>query len=335
MNKTSSLFLLLVIFLCACGNKQNENYLNIKGKIFGTYYSITYLHPQQIDLTRDVENVWKEFDNSLSTFNPNSIISRINKNDTSVVTDAYFNEMYRIANTVSSNTEGAFDITVAPLVNSWGFGTSSVHNAMQPNVDSLLQFVGYEKIKLEKGKLKKNDTRIMLDANAIAKGQACDITAKLLEEKGCENFMVEIGGEIVCKGLNPQGKTWKLGIDIPIEDPVDANKELDTIVSITNVGMATSGNYRQFYYRDGKKYAHTINPQTGFPVQHTLLSATVIAPSCIEADAYATAFMVLGVEKSLSICNSLKDVSCYLIAVDKDGKYVHHISDNFVQYLRK
>ncbi|MPM45506.1 FAD:protein FMN transferase [bioreactor metagenome] len=173
----------------------------------------------------------------------------------------------------------------------------------------------------------------MLDASAIAKGQSSDVIGKLLESNGCENYMIEIGGEVACKGVNPSGKKWQIGIDKPIDSPFDNDDELQTIVAISGVGLATSGNYRQFYYKDGKKYAHTINPKTGYPVDHNLLSATVIAPTCMQADAYATAFMVLGVKNSLALCKKIPGMECYLIYVDDKGNNKVAYSDGFKKYL--
>lgn len=333
MIKKNIIFLLMVIALFGCRKSVNRNYINIKGSVFGTFYSITYLHPDEKDLQEEIESRLKEFDNSLSTFNHHSIITGINNNDTSVITDKYFNDMYYMAKRVSEKTNGAFDITVTPLVNGWGFGTGNYADRTQPNVDSLLQFVGYNKIDLIGNRIRKKDKRIMLDASAIAKGQGCDVVAELLESKECANFMVEIGGEVVCRGINPNGEKWRIGIDMPLDDPLNENQKLDTIVSITDAALATSGNYRQFYYKDGKKYAHTIDPRTGFPVCHNLLSVTVIAPTCIEADALATAFMVLGADSSLVVCNSLKNVACYLIYENQNGNYSHKFSEDFRKYL--
>ncbi|MHB9057027.1 MAG: FAD:protein FMN transferase [Paludibacteraceae bacterium] len=324
--------LVLMILFVQCA-KENEEYTFNKGQVFGTYYSITYLQPKKTDLQQQIEEKFKEFDNSLSTFNPNSVISKINRNDPDVATDRYFEEMYNMARQVSEKSGGAFDITVAPLVNAWGFGFGNHDHSVQPKVDSILPFIGYKKIALKNHKLIKNDSRIMLDASAIAKGQSCDVIAKLLEENGCKNYMVEIGGEIVCKGVNPKGEKWHIGIDKPNDDPANEEAELQTIIALSNGGLATSGNYRQFYFRDGKKYAHTIEPRTGFPVNHSLLSASVIAPTCMQADAYATAFMVLGADSSMQICNSMPGMDCYLIYEGKKGELLTAYTKGFEKYF--
>ena len=331
----SVLLTILSLLLLPQCKPVNKEYTFLEGRVFGTYYHITYLHPKGINLEKVVDDKFKIFDLSLSTYNPGSIISRINTNDSGVTTDSYFEEMYAMAREVSEKTSGAFDITVAPLVGAWGFGYGSNDQSATSDVDTILPYIGFQKVKLQNHKLIKTDPRIRLDASAIAKGQGSDVIARLLEEYGCENYMVEIGGEVACKGLNPKGQKWHIGIDKPNDDPADENKELQTIIAIANVGMATSGNYRQYYYRDGKKYAHTINPRTGYPVQHNLLSATVIAPTCMQADAYATAFMVVGVDSSLQICKSVPDMDCYLIFTNEKGEYKTAQTTGFEKYLSK
>jgi thiamine biosynthesis lipoprotein len=175
----------------------------------------------------------------------------------------------------------------------------------------------------------------MIDASGLAQGFSADLIAQLFEKQGCTNYMIDIGGEIVCKGKNPKNKKWQIGIDKPIDDPVNTSGELQTIISVSNVGLTTSGNYRQFYYRDGKKYSHTIDPRTLKPVDHNLLSATVVAPDCITADAYATACMVLGVDSALSLCESLKDIDCFLVYSDDKSEIKTVNSKGFDKYFRK
>lgn len=327
--------LLSVFFLYSCVTtpKQEVEYVKNSGKIYGTFYHATYQHPEGKDLQQAIEEKMQKFELSLSTFNPSSVISRINNNDASVVTDDFFETMYAEARKVSENSDGAFDITVAPLVNAWGFGFGNKDRMEIPDVEAILSYIGFQKIKLENHKIIKSDKRIMLDASAIAKGQSADVIGNLLASNGCKNYMVEIGGEVACSGVNPSGKKWQIGIDKPYDNPFNSDEELQTIVAISDVGLATSGNYRQFYYKDGKKYAHTINPQTGFPVDHNLLSVTVIAPTCMQADAYATAFMVLGVDRSLALCKRMKDLECYLIYVDDAGNNQVVYSDDFEKYL--
>ena len=315
--------------------KKQKEYIHNEGKAQGTYYSATYLQPDGKDLQPEIEKLFNEFDLSLSTYNPNSIISKINKNNDSVVTDVYFETMFEAAQKVSEHTNGAFDITVAPLVNAWGFGFGNHERSKAPDVEKLLPLVGYQKVKLVNHKLIKENPDIMIDASAIAQGYSADLIAQLFEKNNCENYMIDIGGEIVCKGVNPKGELWHIGIDKPVDDPENANGELQTIVNVSNVGLTTSGNYRQCYYKDGKKLAHTINPRTGLPVEHNLLSATVVASNCTLADAYATAFMVLGVDSALKVCKTIEGMDCYLIYTDKDGQYQVTYTEGFKKYLKK
>ncbi len=335
--KLKNIFCISFLFLSAvvvCSCKTNSGkFIKNTGRIHGTYYSVTYLQPEGIDLQEQLEQRMREFEMSLSTFKPQSVISRINQNDESVETDEYFETMYAMARKVSETTNGAFDITVAPLVNAWGFGFGDKERVEIPDVQAILPYVGYEKIRLENHRLIKEDPNILLDASAIAKGYSTDIMGQLLEENGCMNYMVEIGGEVFCKGVNPKGKKWRIGINKPIDDSLNEESQIQTIVSISNIGLATSGNYRQFYYLDNKKYSHTIDPRTGYPVEYTLLSATVIAPTCMQADAYATAFMVLGKDKAIEICDSGPEMDCLLIYADDNGNEKLIYSQGFEKYL--
>jgi thiamine biosynthesis lipoprotein len=258
-------------------------------------------------------------DQSLSPFNENSIITAVNQNK-AVQLDSMFLDVYNLALHISEETDGAFDITVAPLVNAWGFGFKNSALPSSYQVDSLRQIVGYQKVSLENGHIKKKDPRIMLDCSAIAKGYGCDVIAKYLRSRGVKNFMVEIGGEIVTSGLNPDRLPWKVGVTKPSDDSLSTSHELQTVLNVTDMAMATSGNYRNFYYKGGKKYAHTIDPKTGFPVQHNILSATVIAKSCAEADAYATSFMVMGLEKAQKVMERRPELMAYIIYSDQNGE---------------
>ena len=299
--------------------QQTAAYQKKSGKTFGTYYHITYQSDRI--LTKEIEEVLKAVDNSLSMFNKHSTISKINGNQ-SDSTDKLLTEVYEIAQNVSKITDGAFDITVAPLVNLWGFGFDSNHSPTDKSIDSILHFVGFEKIQLKGNKIIKSDARQMLDFSAIAKGYACDKLAKLFNQYDIRNYMIEIGGEVYAKGRNSEKQPWRIGVSLPEE--VNNNTSQEKIIDVIHsekIALATSGNYRNFYYKDGKRYAHTINPKSGRPVEHTLLSATVMTNSCAKADAFATAFMVLGLEKSKQIVKTNKDIEAYLIYTDKDNKY--------------
>ena len=290
-----------------------ESYIKDSGMVFGTTYSITYQYHE--NLKSDIEGVMQQVDNSLSPFNKSSVITAIN-NNTSTKADKYLTEVFTLAQTVNKETDGAFDITVAPLVNAWGFGFRSGTRPTDAQTDSLLAIVGQEKVTLKDGEIIKSDPRIMLDCSAIAKGFGVDKVAEFLAGKGIENFLVEIGGELSARGKNSRGTEWNIGVTKPVDDSLSINQENQAVLQITDKAMATSGNYRNFYYEGGKKYAHTINPHTGKPAQSDILSATVIAQTCAVADAYATAFMVLGSEKAKEILKKHPELQAYLILSD-------------------
>lgn len=292
-------------------------YQHNEGMVFGTFYKITYQYEN--DLREGIEREMKKVDDALSPFNKNSIISAVNENKPVALNDMFMS-VYDLARTVSEDTDGAFDITVAPLVNAWGFGFKHNIAPTKSTIDSIMNFVGYKKVRMMGRTIMKDDPRVMLDCSAIAKGYGSDVVAHYLESMGISNYLVEIGGEIVAKGSNPKGKPWAIGVEKPVDDSLAVKSELQTVLNITDMAMATSGNYRNFYYKDGKKYAHTIDPKTGHPVQHNILSATVIAKRCAMADAYATAFMVVGLDKAKEILGRHKDLKAYII-YDKEGKY--------------
>ena len=294
-------------------------YQHNKGFIFGTVYNITY--QSDYNLEKEIIRELDKVDASLSPFNEKSIISKINRNEEAVV-DNYFYDVFNLAMQISEDTNGAFDITVAPIVNAWGFGFKSGSSPTSQYIDSLKQFIGYKKVRIDKDKhVVKQDERIMLDCSAIAKGYGSDVVARLFNAKGIKNYMIEIGGEIVASGLSDKRLPWKIGITKPSEDSLGTSNELQTILNITDCAMATSGNYRNFYYKNGKRYAHTIDPRTGYPIQHNILSATVIAKSCAQADAYATSFMVLGLDEAKKILERHPQLLAYLIYTNKDNEY--------------
>ena len=298
--------------------QKNINYQHDEGFIFGTIYHITY--HSDTNLKKEIETELKKVDQSLSPFNKTSVISKVNRNENPVI-DPMFKEVFLLAENISNETHGAFDITVAPLVNEWGFGFKKGVEPTRQVIDSLKYIVGYQKVKLTpKNYVQKQDPRIMLDCSAIAKGYGCDVVARLLRKNGINDYMIEIGGEIVTRGFNQKQEPWRIGVNKPTDDSLNTSQELQTVLNVTDIAMATSGNYRNFYYKNGKKYAHTIDPKTGYPVQHNILSATVLAKNCATADAYATSFMVLGLEGAQKILQQHPELMAYLIYADKDGK---------------
>lgn len=336
MNKKKLIWQLPFLALLIIGTviilKKQPPFRSNEGLVFGTVYKITYQAKE--DLHQDIKEALKEVDNSLSPYNKNSIITRINQNEDTLL-NTYFTDVFNLAQSIAAETDGAFDITVAPLVNAWGFGFKHALALDSMKIDSLLQFVGYNKIHLENGKIIKDDPRTILDCSAIAKGYGVDVIGKLLKSKGVQNYMVDIGGEVVLSGKNPKMKEWRIGINKPIDDSLSINQELQTILEITDVGMATSGNYRKFYYKDGKKYAHTIDPRLGTPIQHHILSATVIAKDCTTADAYATAFMVMGLEKAKAFCESHPELNAYFICSGNGDDYNIYYTPGIEKYIIK
>ncbi len=330
------LFYISLVFLVACKPQQSHDYLKMQGMIFGTFYHIIY---QPVTKTDSISSgVAKELDKvdwALSTFKDTSSISKFNFSDKGTTVDSMMKYVYLSAVEINKNTDGAFDMTVGPLVNAWGFGFKKKDSITNAFIDTLLLNVGMDKIRLKGEFLAKEKPAIMIDASAIAKGYGVDVVADYLASQGIVNYMVEIGGEIRANGINNKGIAWRVGIDKPIDDKAAANREIQDVLSLSGVGLATSGNYRNFYIKEGKKYAHTIDPKTGYPVQHSLLSASIIAPECMVADGYATACMVMGVDKSIEVINRLPGIEGYFIYVDEEGNNVVKYTEGFKDLIVK
>lgn len=308
------LAILIVGTILIIRQQHSMPYQKCSGLIFGTTYHVTYQYDE--DLQTEVVAKLKEVDAALSMFNEQSTISKINNNQ-AVEPDKMFLDVFQLAQQISQDTQGAFDITVAPLVNIWGFGFKHGQEPTKHAIDSLRQFVGYQKVSYDGKTIQKQDPRIMLDCSAIAKGYGTDVVARLMDEKGVKNYLVEIGGEVVTRGISEKRVPWKIGVTKPTDDSLHIGNELQTVLNVTDKAMATSGNYRNFYYKGGRKYAHTINPKTGRPVQHNILSATVLCNQCAKADAYATAFMVMGLDKAREVLERNPDLMVYFIYDDK------------------
>lgn len=311
------LTLLIIGTVLIIRQQHNMPYQRYSDFVFGTTFTVTYQCDS--DMSQSIKAELMKVDYSLSPFNKESVITAINNNE-DVKPDKMFMDVFQLAMDVSRETDGAFDITVAPLVNAWGFGFKSGEKPTARQVDSLRQIIGYQKITVDHGKIRKQDPRMMLDCSAIAKGYGTDVVANFLRQRGVKNFMVEIGGEVVTCGVNPERVPWKVGVIKPEDDSLSVSHELQTILNVTDIAMATSGNYRNFYYQGGKKYAHTIDPKTGYPVQHNILSATVLAKTCALADAYATSFMVMGLDKAQKVLERHPELMVYFIYDDGQGK---------------
>ncbi len=314
------LFLLVGTILILRNHQSNAKltYHVSEGQTFGTKYRVVYQSEESLDSI--IEKELHKVDNSLSMFNKESTLSRIN-NGTSNKVDCLFCVVFKLAQEVAKSTGGAFDPTVAPAVNAWGFGPERKLQLSKATLDSIQQLVDYRKVQLQGDSLLlRADSRITLDYGAIAKGLGVDCIAHALTENGVMNFMVEIGGEVIVKGVNEKGTAWRIGVQKPTSNASD----LQEVIQLEDAAMATSGNYRNFYVNaDGKRVAHTIDPRTASPVSHALLSATVIAPSCAMADAYATSFMVVGVEGAKQILEAHPELSAYLIYEEADSLRVY------------
>lgn len=303
------------------GRQKSVPYQHDEGRIFGTTYHITYQSDD--NLKKEIEETLKAVDQEFSMFNPQSTVALINEGKRPTLSDDFL-EVYQLAQQVNEESDGAFDITVAPLVNAWGFGFKNQQMPNNHQIDSLRRLVGMEHVSLAGAKgsqyVRFQRPRMMLDFSAIAKGYGTDRVARLLMSHDVANFMVEIGGEVYAKGNSEKRLPWRIGVSKPVDDPDNDAQELETVLNVTNQAMATSGNYRNFYYKGGRKYAHTIDPKTGSPVQHSLLSATVLAPTCAEADAYATSFMVMGLDKARQVLERKKQLKAYFIYQNAQGE---------------
>ena len=334
MSKRTTYLLLLSLLLLSCnssGSKKDYIYHQEQGEIFHTGFHIKYAYSRS--LRQEIMAELDRFDRSLNPFRDDAIITRVNRNEL-VETDSFFRNCFNRAQEIALKTNGKFDITVSPLINAWGFGFANMESVTPEIIDSLKQFVGYDKIMIDaEGKIVKSDPRVTLNTSAIAKGYACDVVGDMLERHGIDNYMVEIGGEITARGVNDKGECWRIGVDKPIDDSTGMQHELQTILSLCDKALATSGNYRNFYIRDGKKYAHTIDPLSGYPSQLDILGATVIADDCMTADAYATAFMAMGIEQSQKVAATIPGLHYLFIYEVDNGMFGTIQSDGFEQFI--
>ena len=328
------IFLTVVAFLLLINcNQESNKIIKISGNAQGTTWQITYLSENNSNYKGAIDSIFNRIDLSLSTYDPASIISRINKNDTGVVVDDYFMEVFNKSIEVSDKTKGLFDVTVAPVVNAWGFGFTKKAEVDSAMIDSLLDFIGYKMVRLEGKKLIKKKPQIMLDFNAIAPGYTVDVLTSYLESKGIINYIVELGGEVKAKGKKNNNENWTVGIDQPNEIPTEG-RPLQAIIKLKDRALATSGNYRKFYIENGKKYAHIIDPYTGYPAKHNLLSATVLAGDCMTADAYATAFMVMGLEKSKQFLSENRELQLEVFFIyDENGVWKTYTSETLKEWI--
>lgn len=335
MNRRHILILFLIILLVACSPKDEGKYHFIHGFTQGTTYHITYQHPKEFDFTIEIDSLLRTFDKSLSTYDSTSIISRINRNDPDVITDTLFRTVFREAERVYELTDGAFDITLGPIIDAWGFGAGERVDVDSGMIDSLLQHVGMDKVILDGERILKSHPSVKLNVNAIAQGYAVDVVSYYLKDRGCNNYMVEIGGEVRTRGVNPKGQFWRIGIDRPEFGNNIPGEQLQMILNLNNRSLATSGNYRKFYEIDGVRITHSIDPANGYPKNSRLLSVTILTDNCMKADAYATACMVMGLERSRSFLEGLRNTDALFIMGDEQGSYQVWYSAGLKKFIEK
>jgi FAD:protein FMN transferase len=305
-----------IIFLFGATSCKKAVLVKFSGNTQGTTYSISYYEDNGKNYQKEIDSLLKSFDKTASIYDSTSIISKINDNKP-VEVNRDFTSIFNRSMQVSAETDGAFDITVGPLVNAFGFGAKNEHIIDSAKIDSLRKIVGYKKVRISGNKVIKDDPRMQLDFNAIAQGYSVDMVAKFLESKDIHNFLVEIGGEVIGKGLKEGGKNWVVGIEKPVDN--NENRDLEAKAKLIDRALTTAGNYRKFYIENGIRYSHTIDPHTGYPAKHSLLSASVFASNCTDADAYDTAFMVMGLEKTKAFLEKHKELDAYLIYSDEKG----------------
>lgn len=313
---------------------RNKQYKTIDGFAQGTTYHMVYLDPKGRDLKPSIDSLLHEFDLSLSLYDNQSLLTKINNNETDRV-DSFFAECFQISKEVFQKTGGVFDVTGNPLFQLWGFGKGERNKHISQNtIDSVLQYVGMNKVRILNGKLIKESPLVTLNFNAVAQGYSSDIVSRYLEKIGIHNYLVEIGGEIYCKGKNPKQENWVVGIDKPFDNNNTPGESIQAYIGLSGKGLATSGNYRKFFIENGKKFAHSINPLTGKTARNSILSATVIAPTAALADAVATAYMVVGLDNVRQLQSAFPTCDVYLI-YDLNGQYMEYMSEGMKLLIQK
>lgn len=332
--KKLHLFILLFVFIAiGCKKESKPHKYSFKGETMGSYYAITYYAKSELIKQNEVEAFLTAFNKSLSTWDTASLITAINNAEQNHITDSFFRHLYKKSKEVNHFSKGVFDPTGTPLFEAWGFGLKNAENMDSGKVDSLLQYVGIDKSYLSGDTLYKTQAGIKFSFNAIAPGYAADLLSQWLLDKGVSVFLIDIGGEFSSHGTKPDGSKWKVGIEKPIENKKQQNEAQAFIELGENEALATSGNYRKFYYKNGKRYSHTINPQTGYPVSHNLLSVTIIHTNATTADAFATTCMVLGVNKAKEFVQE-QNTKAYFI-YDENGELKEYITENLTSQFSK
>ncbi|MDA3905308.1 MAG: FAD:protein FMN transferase [Bacteroidales bacterium] len=317
-------------FFLSCSSSNEK--IHLIGEAQGTYYSIIYFDDSERNLKFQIDSILDAFDQSVSIYKPQSIVSKVNRNEDVLLNNWFLNNFYE-AIRIAKLTDGAMDITIGPLANAWGFGTFDQPEIIDSVlIDSVKQLVNFRAVSIQDRRLIKQDPRIQLNFNAIAQGNSVDVVGDYFISLGIDNFLIDIGGELLGKGEKPNGEKWIVGIEKPSESS-DDERVLQQTFALQNNALATSGNYRKYYEIDGVRYAHSLDPKTGFPVEHSLLSVSVLTKTCTEADAFATAFMVMGIEKSLRYIEQHAEIQAYFIYFDKEYGIQTQMSDGFMKAL--
>ena len=314
-----------LLMASSCANRQGKptdtQYMLTQGRAQGTTWHITYKSFNGEDLTPKFDSILKDFDFSISTYNKESLLTRINNNE-DVAPDNVITAVFQQSQRMYALTGGLFDPTCRPLVNAWGFGRhTDLRKPSQDELDSILKFVGMDKVRIDNNRIKKDDPRLTLNFNANAQGYSVDLICDYLEINGYTDYLVEIGGETRAVGSNPYGDNWRIAIDSPIDGSTEQDREYNTVVRISGKSLCTSGDYRNFLKVDGKKYSHELNPKTGYPKDDSLLSVSVLSDLAIDGDALATAVMVMGMERGFQFLDSLPNVEGYFIYAKCDGEF--------------
>lgn len=325
------IYLLTIVTALASCTQPKPKKIVLQGLAQGSYYAVTYYDHDGRDFQHEVDSIFALIDRSVSLWDTNSIISKVNRNEP-VVLNQVFIDNFNIAQAASELSDGYFDATIGPLVSAWGFSRKQGDSITPTLVDSLRRLVDYHKVKIKNGEVVKENPSIKLDFNAVAQGYTSDLIGKFLEKKGITDYLVDTGGEIMSKGGKPNGESWVVGIEKPA-DNWDSERIVQERILLKNKGLVTSGSYRKYVERNGKRYSHCIDPRTGYPVEHNLLSATVIAENSAWADALASICMVMGLEKSLPIIDSLPNVEAYYIFADADNNLKTYATEGFTSLM--
>jgi len=315
--------------LAACAKQPQK--IVLEGLAQGSYYAVTYYDEQNRSFQHEIDSIFRAVDMSVNLWVDSSVISKVNRNE-EVVLDPIFIDNFNIAQEAAALSDGYFDPTISPIVAAWGFSYKNGDSLTPQLIDSLRLLVDYRKVRIEDGRVVKENPAMTLDFNAIAQGYTSDLIASFLESRGITNYLVDTGGEVMARGGKPNGQPWIVGIEKPA-DNWDSEQVVHTRVALLDKGLVTSGSTRKYVERDGKRYSHCIDPKTGYPVEHNVLSATVLAQNSVWADALASICMVMGMEKSLPIIESMDGVEAYYIFVNEDNELVTFATEGFISIL--